>query len=427
MCEKPKPGKVIVIDKAELTDLLGLPDIEIDRVVRTEPKTLRIYVNSTKHGAVCHRCGKPIEKPYGHGQEIELRHLPVFEHKTYIVIKPKRYVCETCEDRPTTGQTLSWYTPKSPFTVACEQDVMLTVINGTVEDASLKHEIGADAVQGILDRHIEAEIDWQTIPTLEIVGIDEIALKKGHRDFVVVVSTYIEGRLRVLGLLAGREKATVEKFFRSIPKRLRHTVKVVCSDLYQGFVSAAKAVFGKRVTICADRFHVARLYRDGLDTLRKKEMKRLRRLLSKDAYGSLKNVHWIVRKRRDELTSDERRILDRLFEHSPDLREAYALCEELTAIYESPIDKNRGKRRIRSWMGRVAERGVTCFDRFLKTLDTHLEDIANYFVARRTSGFVEGLNNKIKVLKRRCYGITNLKHLFQRVYLDLNGYSWLTG
>ena len=59
----------------------------------------------------------------------------------------------------------------------------------------------------------------------------------------------------------------------------------------------------------------------------------------------------------------------------------------------------------------------------LGTLNTHFEEITNYFVDRQTSGFVEGLNNKIKVLKRRCYGITNLTHLYQRVCLDLNGYA----
>jgi transposase len=412
-----------MIDKEELTVLLGLCDIEAERVAREEPNTLKIYVKSTKDGTSCHRCSKPIEKYYGYGQEIELRHLPIFDYKTYIVIKPKRYVCETCEGTPTTSQTLPWYTPKSAFTVAYEQDVMRSLINSTIQDVSLKYDIGADAIQGILDRHIATQVDWNTIPAIDFIGIDEIALKKGHRDFVVIVSAYILGKLWVIGILADREKATVKKFFLSIPKRLRRTIRMVCSDLYRGFIGAAKAVFGKHVAVCADRFHVAKLYREALDDLRKKEMKRLRRVLSNDTYGVLKNVHWIVRKRRDELNADERRILNRLFEHSPKIREAYELCEALTAIYDAPLSKGQGKRKFRGWMQRVVNRNVTCFGRFLNTLETNMEEIANYFIARQTSGFVEGLNNKIKVLKRRCYGITNTDHLFQRVYLDLRGYA----
>ena len=229
--------------------------------------------------------------------------------------------------------------------------------------------------------------------------------------------------MRVIGLLGERTKAAIEKFFLSIPKRLRRTVGVVCSDLYQGFIGAAKAVFGKRVLICADRFHIANLYREGLETLRKLEWKRLRRTLSNADLKQLKNAHWILRHRRADLNADERRLLNRLFAHSPKLKEAYEACEALTAIYESRLSKGQGKRKLRGWMRRVANRGLTCFDRFLGTLNTHFEEITNYFVDRHTSGFVEGLNNKIKVLKRRCYGITNLTHLYQRVCLDLNGYT----
>ncbi|MGZ8218290.1 transposase [Methylomagnum sp.] len=74
-------------------------------------------------------------------------------------------------------------------------------------------------------------------------------------------------------------------------------------------------------------------------------------------------------------------------------------------------------------MRRVTHSGLTCFNRFVKTLETNFEEITNYFIDRHTSGFVEGLNNKIKVLKRRCYGLTDLGRLFQRVWLDLEGYA----
>ncbi len=66
--------------------------------------------------------------------------------------------------------------------------------------------------------------------------------------------------------------------------------------------------------------------------------------------------------------------------------------------------------------------GLSCFDSFLTTLGNWMDEITNYFVSRQSSGFVEGFDNKVKVLKRRCYGITNLTHLFQRLYLDLEGY-----
>lgn len=74
------------------------------------------------------------------------------------------------------------------------------------------------------------------------------------------------------------------------------------------------------------------------------------------------------------------------------------------------------------WLDKVRRSVLTCFDKFMTTLENWLDKTANYFVDRLSSGFVEGLNNKIKTTKRRCYGIPRVKTLFQRLYLDLEGY-----
>jgi transposase len=171
-----------------------------------------------------------------------------------------------------------------------------------------------------------------------------------------------------------------------------------------------------------DRFHVARLYREAADDLRKSELKRLRKTLSKEDYQQLKGSLWAFRKNEANLEPKERAILNRLFIYSPVLQHAYALREQLTAIFEEAPFKNDAKRALRDWEARVRKSGLTCFDGFLKTLHRYWEPITNYFVDLLTSGFVEGFNNKIRVLFRRSYGLLNLAHLFQRLYLDLHGY-----
>lgn len=115
-------------------------------------------------------------------------------------------------------------------------------------------------------------------------------------------------------------------------------------------------------------------------------------------------------------------MLQRLFAYSPLLQQAYRLREALTAIFEQDLTKAEATAKIKEWQEQVVGSGLRCFDAFLTMLDNWMEEITNYFVKRETSGFVEGLNNKIKVLKRRCYGIFNLGHLFQRLFLDLEGY-----
>ena len=200
-------------------------------------------------------------------------------------------------------------------------------------------------------------------------------------------------------------------------------MQAVCSDMYDGFIHAAQEVFGKRVKIVIDRFHVAKLYRKGLDTLRKHELQRLKKELAAEEYKQLHGVMWALRKREAHVTAEDKEKLDRLFLHSPQLKVAYDLCNALTDIFDTYRGKRSAKSQRKNWIKRVRNSEVICFNTFLITLEKWMDEIANYFIDRQTSGFVEGLNNKIKVIKRRCYGILNVKHLFQRIHLDLSGYA----
>ena len=86
------------------------------------------------------------------------------------------------------------------------------------------------------------------------------------------------------------------------------------------------------------------------------------------------------------------------------------------------ITKALAQKKIRVWIKKARASGLSCFDSFFIMLERWWEEITNYFLLRQNSGFVEGFNNKVKVLKRRAYGLYNLKHLFQRIYLDTQGY-----
>jgi transposase len=404
---------------------LDIPDVRIIKTEMNATGDFIITVESTVEGSECHRCGRRITKPYGHDREMTLRHLSILGKKTYIRIRPKRYQCRDCEGRPTTTQKASWYEPRSEQTKVYEKHILLALVNSTVTDASVKEDIGYEAVMGIVERYLSGQVNWDECERLEVIGVDEIALKKGHRDFVTIVTARSseQGEIRLLAVLEDRKKDTVKAFFSSIPKRLRKTVRVVCTDLYDGFVNAAREVFGRRVRIVADRFHVAKLSREGLERLRKREMKRLKKELPEESYRELKGVMWLLRKDEKTLTEEERKVLKRLFAYSPMLALAYIFCCVLTEIFDRDLSVGQAKLTLAAWKQLVEESELECFDGFLSTLEERMDAIANYFAGRHNSGFVEGLNNRIKVIKRRCYGILNIGHLFQRIHLDLAGYS----
>ncbi len=99
------------------------------------------------------------------------------------------------------------------------------------------------------------------------------------------------------------------------------------------------------------------------------------------------------------------------------------MARQFTSIYNTRQKKGTVNKKINEWIKKVENKGVTCFNGFIETLKKHQHYIINYFEERHSSGFVEGLNNKLKVIKRRCYGLYNLKNFFQRVFLDLQGYK----
>jgi len=204
--------------------LLDIPDIEVTEVVESRDGSYIVTAIGTKEGTECHKCGKRVEKPYGYGEWITLRHLPIFGKDVYIRIRMPKYQCTDCDGNPTTTQRVSWFEPKSGHTKAFERHILLACVNSTISDVSIREGVGYEAIMGIIDREIAKEVDWKKIARLNVLGIDEIALKKGHKDFVVIVTGRMDGGTVILGVLKDRLKATVRKFFSSIPKRLRRSI-----------------------------------------------------------------------------------------------------------------------------------------------------------------------------------------------------------
>jgi transposase len=401
---------------------LDIPELEILDIKLNKKGEYLITVESTLDHTHSRQCGRKITQCISHDRAITLRHLSILGHAVYLRLRPKRFKCPYCSDKPTTTQQLSWYQPKSPHTKAYEEHILLQLVNSTIQDVSLKEGLGYEAVVGMIDRHIASQVNWLDLARLEVLGLDEVALKKGHHDYVVIVTARLsDSQLKVLAVLPDREKETVKAFLHSIPTRLQRTIHTVCTDMWPAYVNAVKEVLGQAVVV-VDRYHVAKNYRGCADTLRKQELRRLKTELPQEEYKTLKGVMWPFRKNKADLGQNEVELLERLFSYSPALKLAYDFREELTALFEQDLTKAEATQAIEKWRKAVEISPLTCFDSFLTTLDTYLDEITNYFLHRDSSGFVEGLNNKVKVLKRRCYGLRNLAHLFQRLFLDLEGY-----
>lgn len=400
---------------------LDLPDV---RILGSRPEGaeyLIIEVESTLTGTPCQRCGRHTEQFHGHDRAIQLQHLPALEREVKIEIRPKRYRCPRCEGEPTSTQRCAWYEPNHPCTRAYEKWVMRLLAHSTVADVSRVTGTGIKTIESIFRRYVDSKVDWQRLTDLETVGIDEISLYKGHNAYKAVITARDhEGTNHVLAVLADRDQSTVEAFLNTVPDRLKATVERVCIDLWAGYKTAIHRALPEAAVV-ADRFHVARLYHEAVDEVRKRELRRLKAELPEEEAAPCKEAMWPLRRPWPSLRPEQQLQVAQVLNLSPALNDAYRLREALTAIFETTSDRETAATRLDAWAAEVKRLGASCFDTFVSTLKTWREPILNYFDGRHSSGFVEGMNNKLKLLKRRCFGLDDPVELFRRFKLDVEG------
>lgn len=400
---------------------LDISSLEITAQSIDSKGNITFTVVSTCSDTTCHNCGKPATKVYGSNPPRTIQHTSILDRKVYLQIRPVRYECHHCGS--TTSELYDWCDRNAKVTKALEEYIMRNLINSTIEDVSKKLKISYKTVASVVDREVSKEVDWSKYTDLETLGIDEISDRKGHQDYLAIISTKAKsGELSVIAVLTDRSKAGIKTFIDSIPADLKKTVKSVCTDMYDGFVYAAIEVFGQQVVV-VDRYHVAKLYRKPLDKLRIKEMARLKEELPHEEYSKLEGMMWILRKQHECLTLADKDKLEVLYHHSPVLKKAHSYALKLTQIFNAHSKRKTAMTKINRWIGSVEKSDLKIFNTFIKTLTKYKSSIANYFKARKNSGFVEGLNSKIKVMKRRCYGFFKSESYFQRLFLDLKGYS----
>lgn len=133
---------------------LDIPDVKILSIETSRTNDLVITVKSTNKSAVCRKCGQKITKIHDYGEAILLRHLPIFGQPVYIRLRPARFQCDQCDNKPTTTEESNWYSKRSKFTKAYEEWLMRMLINSTVYDVARKEDVSTEDVEGVLNRQI---------------------------------------------------------------------------------------------------------------------------------------------------------------------------------------------------------------------------------------------------------------------------------
>jgi transposase len=273
--------------------------------------------------------------------------------------------------------------------------------NSSVERVCLQENIVWDSVQNIFIRYAKKETKFLSEYQPRRIGIDEFAIKKGHKDFATVIVDLDKGH--VLDVLDFRTKEELIAYFNAKGSAFCAAIEVFSCDLWDGFISTAKAVF-PNADVVADRFHFFKLLNEVLD----KERKNLRREFKDEA--AYKEIKWLLFKHWENLTDKQKRTLLRAFRKSPVLRDLYFAKNELRTIFQAHISKKEAKILVDKWIEYSKKLKHNVLNGFIKTLERHYEIILNFFTHRVSNGIVEGINNAIKAIKRHGFGYRNFEN-----------------
>jgi transposase len=182
------------------------------------------------------------------------------------------------------------------------------------------------------------------------------------------------------------------------PLEIRKRVKEVSVDMWGGFPKVIEKVFPNAVVVI-DRFHVMKAVNSNLNTIRKQ------------SGIKVKNNKFILLKNGIDLSNEENEKLELILKQSERLRTAYGLKESFRVIYESNLTVEEGKIKIELWMDKARK----LYGKAIITITNHIEGICNYFLNRTTSGVMEGINHKSKLIKRRAYGFVNFGNFRMRL------------
>ncbi len=205
-------------------------------------------------------------------------------------------------------------------------------------------------------------------------------------------------------------------YFATWTPEQRAAVTDVAVDLGEPYHLAVRACL-PNARCTADRFHGMKNLNERLTEARRG----LQRAVPAAERAALKGCRWVGVKNQADLTADERAQLAAIYTAVPALGRAHALKEEFRTIFEAGGDRTTASARLQRWISAVEQTGEAQLGKFVGTLRHWWEAILNYFPQRLSSGFVEGLNNKLKLIKRRGFGFRNFDHFRLRVLVECAG------
>lgn len=380
-----------------LTQLLSIPNYKVVGMEVTD--TITLSIQSTVEGDKCPICGTYCTDLHENHPRI-VRDLPISGKECYLRFVRRRFFCNRC-NKPF-SESLSFVKERRNYTNRYQAWIFQQVVENNISALVRNENLTYDQIEGIFLVEAKEQIPENPFTNLKRLGIDEIALRKGKKNYVLIMTNL--DTAEVVDVLVKRKKDNLRVRLEQLTQEERQAIEEVSIDMWQPYSDVCETLLpNARITV--DRFHVAKAANEELKKLKNKE--------KKENPSVIKGAHYAILKNEEDLTTEQNEKLQQVYEECPSLKMAHRLKECLRHIFCSNSTKEKALERLEKWYC-IAEK-EELFPSFRQTLKNWMDKIANYFHSRTTNGIVEGINNKIKLIKRRAFGFRNFESFRLRV------------
>jgi transposase len=382
------------VQRLEATETRSRPEVWIELLAKHDPPP------------VCSGCGKVVHAIHDLTQRW-VRDLPILGADTWLMVHRVRVACPDCGPKLA---ELPWLEAYARVTRRLAESVARMCKMLPIKHVAEYFALSWDTVKAIDKAYLTRTLGPVDLEGVEVIGMDEFAIQRGHRYATLVVEVQTK---RVLWIGRGRGREDVRPFFELLgPEGCRH-LKAVVMDMNSAHDLEVKA-HCPQAEVVYDLFHVVAKYgREVIDRVRVDEANRLRD--DKRARMVIKGARWLLLKNPENVTRPEDQVrLKELLDANRALLQTYVLKDDLKELWDYRSE-HHARRFWHGWYNRAIRSRVEPLRRFAKRLKGYLPGILAHCRWPLHTSLLEGINNKIKVIKRMAYGYRDDSYFFLKI------------
>ncbi|WP_374063610.1 ISL3 family transposase [Cupriavidus sp. DF5525] len=354
----------------------------------------------------CDGCGRGVSGIHDR-VERRVRDLPVFEIPVELVVPRLRLACRRCGPKL---ERLDWLAPYARVTTRLAASVARLCKVMSLRHVAGFYRLAWTTIKRIDLRHLEQELGPVDLRGITVIAMDEFAIQKGHHYATVIVEPSSK---RVLWVGRGRSREEIRPFFKLLGPEGCARLRAAVMDMNTAYDLEVRMHCPQAEVVC-DLFHVVAKYgREVIDRVRVDEANRLRG--DRAARQVVKSSRWLLLRNRENVTREADQIrLEEILAANKALMTVYVLKDDLKTLwaYRHP---GYARRFWHDWYGRAMASGIAPLCLFAKRLKPYLPGILAHSRWPLGTNLVEGINNRIKVIKRMAYGFRDDHYFFLKI------------